>query len=76
MNRGDYHYAVDQNLVCTTWKDNKVVNILSNCGVETGKCCVMVHLRQNKFRVLPLFPCITITWAVWSSVINSKSHMA
>ena len=81
MNRGDYHYAVDQNLVCTTWKDNKVVNILSNCCVVTGnvvlcqgKCCVMLYLRQSKFRALQLFPCITITWAVWTSLINSKSH--
>ena len=40
MNRGDYHYAIDQNLVCTTWKDNKVVNILSNCCVKTGNSTV------------------------------------
>ena len=43
--------------------------------VLLGKCCVIVYLRQSKFRALPLFPCIAITWAVWTSVINSKSHM-
>ena len=61
MNRRGYHYAVDQNLVCTTWKDNKVVNVLSNCCVETGnstmhrKCCVMVYLSENKFCALPFY---------------------
>ena len=47
MNRGDYHYVADQNLVCTIWKDNKVVNILSNCCVETGNSTVPRKMLCN-----------------------------